>query len=69
MSEINLKEMTTTQLKQYLSKYRNNESKFSEALAELTSRNIWTEVSADLPLSEQEAILQKAINNKKSTQE
>ena len=68
MSEINLKQMTPTELKKYLSEHRNDDEKFSEALGELMSRDIWTEVSADTPLSEQETIIEKLIERKKSSQ-
>ncbi|MGL4621638.1 MAG: DUF6887 family protein [Chroococcidiopsis sp.] len=67
MNEVNYQQMTPSQLKQYLSINRNDESKFSAALGELISRDIWTEVDADTPISEQEAIVQKLIEKKKSS--
>lgn len=67
MSEISLKQMTLSELKKYLSAHRNNEEKFSAALNELMQRDIWTEVSADTPLAEQEAIIQNLIETKKNS--
>ena len=60
--------MTPTELKKYLSEHRNDDEKFSEALGELMSRDIWTEVSADQPWSEQETIIKRLIERKKSSQ-
>jgi hypothetical protein len=67
MTEANYQQMTSAQLKQYLSEYRNDELKFSAALGELMSRSIWTEVDADTPVSEQEAILQELMEKKKNS--
>jgi hypothetical protein len=48
--------LTPSQLKQYLSDYRNDDEKFRRALGELMSRSLWTTVSADTPLASQEEI-------------
>nr|WP_224409185.1 hypothetical protein [Oscillatoria salina] len=54
--------MTTAQLKQYLSENRNNNSRFSEALSELMSRNSNPTVyPPDLPLEEIERVMQDKI--------
>jgi hypothetical protein len=42
MSEVPYQQMTPSQLKQYLSDHRNDDEKFSLALGELMSRDIWT---------------------------
>lgn len=67
MTEASYKEMTPAQLKQYLSEHRNDDEKFSAALGELMSRKIWTEVDADTPIPEQDAILQELIEKKKKS--
>ena len=67
MNEVSYQQMTSAQLKQYLSEHRNDDEKFSAALGELMSRSIWTEVDADTPASDQEAIIQKLIEKKKNS--
>lgn len=67
MNEISLQQMTASELKKYMSTNRNDEEKFSAALGELMNRDIWTEVNTDRPLSEQKAIMQKLIENKKNS--
>jgi hypothetical protein len=67
MSEVNYQQMTPSQLKQYLSDHRNDDEKFRRALGELMSRDIWTTVSADTPLAEQEAILKRLVERKNNS--
>jgi ribosomal protein L16 Arg81 hydroxylase len=60
---VNLKEMSITQLKEYLSSHRNDNEAFSEALGELMSRNRGTvRYPADLPLPDMERILREKLN-------
>jgi len=66
MSKVDLQQMTPSQLKKYLYEHKNDDEKFSAALGELMSRNIWTQVNANTPLSEQEEILKKVIEKKKN---
>ena len=60
---INLKQMTTAELKQYLSEHRRDDDKFSEALGELLNREpnptIYT---ADMPLQDTERVIREKIN-------
>ncbi len=57
-----LTQMTVTDLKNYLSKYRNDDDKFSEALAELLKRDPNPVIySKDMPLEEQERIFMENI--------
>jgi hypothetical protein len=59
---IDLKQMTSPQLKQYLSEHRTDEDKFSEALSELLSRDPNPTVyPANLPLEELDTILREKI--------
>ncbi len=64
----NLSEMTTTQLKQYLSEHRNDEESFRAALQILISRrdpNVPRQpypFDLDDPKSEVEAILREKLN-------
>lgn len=57
-----LTQMTVTDLKNYLSKYRNDDDKFSEALAELLKRDPNPVIySKDMPLEEQKRIFMEKI--------
>jgi hypothetical protein len=67
MSEVPYQQMTPSQLKQYLSDHRNDDEKFSLALGELMSRDIWTIVSADTSLAELEAILKRLVERKNNS--
>jgi hypothetical protein len=67
MNEISLQQMTASELKKYLSAHRNDTEKFSAVLGELMNRDIWTEVSADRFLAEQEAIIQNLIESKNNS--
>lgn len=63
----NLKEMTDSALKQYLSKYRNNDEAFSEALTELLNRNPNAQrYSADMLPEEIEQVIREHIEKKNS---
>jgi hypothetical protein len=56
--------MSVTELKQYLSQNRNDDDKFSEALAELLKRDPNPIIySQDMPLDEQERIFMDLIAN------
>jgi ribosomal protein L16 Arg81 hydroxylase len=68
MSEVNLKQMSVSELKKYLSDHRNDNEKFSSALGEFMSRDVWTSVPADTSLAEQEAIIKQLINRKENSQ-
>ena len=58
----NLTQMTVTELKHYLSENRNDDTKFSEALAELLKRDPNPVIySKDMPLEEQERIFMEKI--------
>jgi hypothetical protein len=57
-----LTQMTVTELKHYLSENRNDDDKFSEALAELLKRDPNPVIySKDMPLEEQERIFMEKI--------
>jgi len=57
-----LTQMTVTELKQYLSKNRSDDNKFSEALAELLKRDQNPVIySKDMPLEEQKRIFMEKI--------
>ncbi len=57
-----LNKMSVTELKQYLSKNRSNDNKFSEGLAELLKRDPNPVIySKDMPLEEQERIFMEKI--------
>ncbi|ACK72474.1 hypothetical protein PCC7424_4101 [Gloeothece citriformis PCC 7424] len=59
-----LKQLTNTQLKQYLSKFRNDDEKFSQALEELLTRDPNPTIyPADLPLEQIEQIIKEKIEN------
>ncbi|MEA5509051.1 hypothetical protein VB715_04670 [Crocosphaera sp. UHCC 0190] len=59
---VDLTQMTVTELKQYLSKNRSDDDKFSEALAELLKRDPNPVIySKDIPLEEQERIFMEKI--------
>ncbi|GBF81680.1 DUF6887 family protein [Aphanothece sacrum] len=59
---VDLTQMTVTELKQYLSKNRSDDEKFSEALAELLKRDPNPVIySKDIPLEEQERIFMEKI--------
>ena len=63
----NLKEMTDSELKQYLSQYRNDDQAFSEALSELLNRNPNAQrYSADMPPEEIERVIREHIEKKNS---
>ena len=63
----NLDEMTNSELKQYLSKHRNNDEAFSEALGELLNRNPNTQpYPADMPPEEIEQVIREHIEKKNS---
>jgi len=63
----NLKEMTDSELKQYLSEHRNNDEAFGEALSELLNRNSNTQCyPADMPLEEIERVIREYIEKKNS---
>lgn len=63
----NLKEMTDSELKQYLSEQRNNDEAFSEALSELLNRNSNAQrYPADMPLEEIERVIREHIEKKNS---
>lgn len=65
-----LKQMTTAQLKQYLSDYRNDNEKFSEALSELLSHDPNPTIyPADMPLEEMERIIREKIEQGKQSKE
>ncbi len=53
----NLKEMTRTELRQYILENRNNNEIVDAAIKESLSRPGWTTVPADTPLEEQERLL------------
>ncbi|MDJ0730245.1 MAG: hypothetical protein QNJ33_09680 [Crocosphaera sp.] len=62
---IDLTKMSVTELKQYLSQNRNDDDKFSEALAELLKRDPNPVIySKDMPLKEQERIFMEKITKK-----
>lgn len=59
--------MTNSELKQYLSKYRNDDEAFSEALSELLNRNPnGQRYSADMPPEEIERVIREHIEKKNS---
>lgn len=63
----NLKEMTDSELKQYLSKHRNNDEAFSEALSELLNCNPNAQpYPADMPPEEIEQVMREHIEKKNS---
>ncbi len=63
----NLKEMTDSEIKQYLSEHRNNDEAFSKALSELLNRNSNTQrYPADMPLEEIERVIREHIEKKNS---
>lgn len=65
-----LKQMTTAQLKQYLSDYRNNDENFSEALSELLRQDPNPTIyPADMSLEEMEQIIREKIEQGKQSRE
>ena len=59
----NLKQMTTAELKQYLSEHRIDDDKFSEALGELLNREPSPTIyPADMPLQDMERVIREKIN-------
>ena len=59
----NLTQMTTAELKQYLSAHRRDDDKFSEALGELLNRESNPAIyPADMPLQDVERVIQEKIN-------
>lgn len=64
-----LKQMTTKQLKQYLSEHRNDDDQFSNALSELLNRDPNPVIyPADLPLEEMERIIKEKIEQTKQSE-
>ncbi|WP_041918485.1 DUF6887 family protein [Gloeocapsa sp. PCC 7428] len=58
----NIKEMTATELKQFLSVNRNNDEAFNEALSELINRSSTTQrYPADMTPEEIEQVIRKQI--------
>ena len=58
-----LKQMTTAELKQYLSDHRRDDDKFNEALGELLNREPNPTIyPADMPPEEMERVIREKIN-------
>jgi hypothetical protein len=65
---IDLKQMTSPQLKQYLSEHRTDEEKFSEALRELLSRDSNPTIyPANMPLEQLDKVLREKIRQAKQS--
>lgn len=61
-----LQQMTTNQLKQYLSEHRRDDDKFSAALSELLNRDPNPVIyPADMPIEEMEKVVRKKIEQTK----
>ncbi len=65
MSEVNLENLSKTELAQYLADNRNDSEKFSAGLQELMNRDIWTTVEANTPSEVEAQIIKDAIESKK----
>lgn len=64
-----LKQMSTAQLKQYLSDYRSDDENFSEASSELLNRDSNPTIySANMPLEELERVIREKIEQTKQAQ-
>ena len=65
MNEIDLQNLSKTELTKYLSDHRNDSEKFSAGLQELMNRQIWTTVEASTPPEIEAQIIKDAIEAKK----
>lgn len=64
-----LKQMTTAQLKQYLSEYRRDDDKFSEVLSELLNRDPNPTIyPADMPIEEMERVIKEKIEQSRPSE-
>jgi hypothetical protein len=59
-----LKKMSSQKLTDYIKKYRLDEEKVKEAIAEISSRPGWVDVSADTDLEEELRIIENLIAKK-----